>query len=76
MNNLTGKEWLQNSFTIWRDVVKTQEERATKHPALFPQELVEKLIQQFAKKGFSHGNRGNEELRKVKSNYKIKFARY
>jgi len=44
MNNLTGKEWLQNSFTIWRDVVKTSEERATKHPALFPQELVEKLI--------------------------------
>ena len=44
MNNLTGKEWLQNSFTIWRDVVKTQEERATKHPALFPQELVEKLL--------------------------------
>ena len=44
MNNLTGKEWLQNSFTIWRDVVKTSDERATKHPALFPQELVEKLI--------------------------------
>jgi DNA modification methylase len=44
MNNLTGKEWLQNSFSIWRDVVKTPEERATKHPALFPQELVEKLI--------------------------------
>mgnify|MGYP003334039904 CR=1 FL=1 len=44
MNNLTGKEWLQNSFTIWRDVVKTSEERATKHPALFPQELVERLI--------------------------------
>ena len=44
MNNLTGKEWLQSSFTIWRDVVKTSEERSTKHPALFPQELVEKLI--------------------------------
>ena len=44
MNNLTGKEWLMNSFTIWRDVIKTSEERATKHPALFPQELVEKLI--------------------------------
>jgi len=44
MNNLTGKEWLMNSFTIWRDVVKTPEERATKHPALFPQELVEKLM--------------------------------
>jgi DNA modification methylase len=49
MNNLTGKEWLQNSFTIWRDVVKTSEERATKHPALFPQELVEKLIRLYLK---------------------------
>lgn len=44
MNNLTGKEWLQYSFTIWRDVYKTSAERATKHPALFPQELVERLI--------------------------------
>ena len=49
MNNLTGKEWLQNSFTIWRDVVKTSEERATKHPALFPQELVEKLMRLYLK---------------------------
>ena len=49
MNNLTGKEWLQNSFTIWRDIVKTSEERATKHPALFPQELVEKLIRLYLK---------------------------
>ncbi len=44
MNNLTGKEWLQYSFTIWRDLYKTSAERATKHPALFPQELVERLI--------------------------------
>jgi DNA modification methylase len=44
MNNLTGKEWLLNSFTIWRDIVKTPEERATKHPALFPQELAEKIM--------------------------------
>ncbi len=44
MNNLTGKEWLQYSFTIWRDIYKTSAERATKHPALFPQELVERLI--------------------------------
>jgi DNA modification methylase len=44
MNNLTGKEWLQKSFTIWRGVTKTKEERDTKHPALFPQKLVEELI--------------------------------
>ncbi len=49
MNNLSGKEWLQNSFSIWRDVTKTPEERATKHPALFPQILAEKLIQIYTK---------------------------
>ncbi len=49
MNNLSGKEWLQNSFSIWRDVIKTSEERSTKHPALFPQKLAEKLIQIYTK---------------------------
>jgi DNA modification methylase len=49
MNNLTGKEWLRESFSIWRDVTKTTKERATKHPALFPQELVEKLIKIYTK---------------------------
>jgi len=44
MNNLTGKEWLQNSFSIWRDIGKTSDERKLKHPAMFPQQLVEKLI--------------------------------
>lgn len=27
MNELTGKEWLQNSFSIWRDLGKTAEEK-------------------------------------------------
>lgn len=49
MNNLTGKEWLQNSFSIWREISKTTEERNTKHPALFPQILAEKLIQIYTK---------------------------
>ena len=44
MNTPTGKEWLQKSFTIWRGIAKTKEERSTKHPALFPQKLVEELI--------------------------------
>jgi DNA modification methylase len=47
-NNLTGKEWLQNSFSIWRDLIKTKEERAYKHPASFPVSLCEKLIRTFA----------------------------
>ena len=47
-NELTGKEWLQNSFSIWRDLKKTAEERAYKHPASFPVSLCEKLIRTFA----------------------------
>lgn len=33
-NDLTGKEWLQNSFSIWRDLSKTKAEKDLKHPAL------------------------------------------
>lgn len=44
MNNLTGSEWLQKSFSIWREIAKSKEERDTKHPALFPQKLAEELI--------------------------------
>ena len=44
MNNLTGKEWLQNSFSIWRDIRKTPEELALKHPAMYPSQLCERLI--------------------------------
>jgi len=49
MNNLSGKEWLQNSFTIWRDIRKSTEETKLKHPAMFPQSLVEKLIDIYTK---------------------------
>lgn len=49
MNNLTGKQWLQNSFTIWKDIRKTSEEAKLKHPAMFPQELVERLIDIYTK---------------------------
>lgn len=49
-NDLTGKEWLQNSFSIWRNLTKTQEEKAFKHPASYPISLCEKLIRTFAKK--------------------------
>ena len=44
MNNLSGKEWLQNSFSIWRDIDKTAEERKLKHPAMFPTQLTARLI--------------------------------
>ncbi|MCZ7610006.1 MAG: DNA adenine methylase [Ignavibacterium sp.] len=48
-NNLTGKEWLQYSFSIWRDVGKSEEERKLKHPAIFTVKLVSKLIDTFCK---------------------------
>ncbi len=48
-NNLSGKEWLQNSFSIWRGIGKTKEEKALAHPASYPVELCEKLISTFSK---------------------------
>lgn len=49
MNNFTGKEWLQNSFSIWRDIRRNKEEKRLKHPAMFPIELAEKLINIYTK---------------------------
>jgi len=49
MNNLSGKEWLQNSFSIWRDIRKNKEELKLKHPAMFPIALAEKLIKIYTK---------------------------
>ena len=49
-NNLTGKEWLQNSFSIWRNLTKTKEEKDMGHPASYPVSLCEKLIKTFSKK--------------------------
>ena len=48
-NNLTGKEWLQNSFSIWRNLTKTKEEKDMGHPASYPVSLCEKLIKTFSK---------------------------
>lgn len=50
-NDLDGKQWLQNSFSIWRDIKKTSEERKLKHPASYPSELAEKLIRTFSRTG-------------------------
>lgn len=46
-NDLTGKEWLQHSFSIWRDIRKTDDERNIKHPAMFPSALAEKVIKTY-----------------------------
>jgi len=50
-NDLTGKEWLQYSFSIWRDLKKTKEEKGYGHPASYPVELCEKIIRTFSRKG-------------------------
>jgi len=50
LNKLTGKTWLQYSFSIWRDMQKNQEEWKLKHPAMFPIKLAERLIEIFTNK--------------------------
>lgn len=51
MNDLDGKEWLKNSFSIWRDIKKTKEELQLEHPAIFPIALAERLIKIYTKTG-------------------------
>ena len=46
-NTLDGKRWLQNSISVWSDIRKTSQEARLKHPAMFPQMLVERLIETF-----------------------------
>jgi len=50
-NDLSGKEWLQNSFSIWRGLTKTKDEKDLKHPASYPVSLCEKLLKTFSKSG-------------------------
>lgn len=46
-NILDGKRWLQHSISVWSDIRKTPQEVRLKHPAMFPQMLVERLIETF-----------------------------
>ncbi len=48
-NDLDGKRWLKNSISIWSDISKTSEETALKHPAMFPTQLVSRLIESFTR---------------------------
>lgn len=50
-NDLSGKEWLQNSFSIWKGLSKTKDEKALKHPASYPISICEKIIRTFSQKG-------------------------
>jgi DNA modification methylase len=51
VNDLDGKEWLQNSISVWRDLSKTKEEKQFNHPASYPVSLCERLLKTFSKKG-------------------------
>lgn len=46
-NRLDGKRWIQNSISVWGDIRKSTEELRFKHPAMFPGQLVERLIDSF-----------------------------
>ena len=48
-NDLDGKAWLRNSISIWGDIHKTPEETALKHPAMFPTQLVSRLMESFTR---------------------------
>ncbi len=43
-NELGGTDWTRYSISVWRDIKRSAEERALKHPAMFPVALVERLI--------------------------------
>ena len=45
-NSLSGKEWLKNSFSIWRDLGRDSD--ASSHPAPFPVALASRLIDCYA----------------------------
>lgn len=49
-NELDGKTWLQYSISIWNDVKKSTEEIRLKHPAMFPVQLVKRLLEVFTTK--------------------------
>ncbi len=49
-NDLDGATWTRYSISIWSDIRKTQEEIELNHPAIFPSQLVERLIETFTRR--------------------------
>ncbi len=41
---LDGKTWLRYSVSVWDDIEKSPEEKALRHPAMYPSALVERLL--------------------------------
>ena len=50
LNDLDGKTWTRYSISVW-DTVKSPQEMKLRHPAMFPAELVKRLINLYTKKG-------------------------
>lgn len=46
-NNLDGTEWARYSISVWSDIKKNTDELHLKHPAIFPQALVTRLLKCF-----------------------------
>ena len=46
-NELDGKTWLKYSISIWDDLRKSKEEMNLGHPAMFPSDLAQRLIECF-----------------------------
>lgn len=52
-NELDGKTWTKNSISIWSDIKKSKEEMELGHPAMFPLQLAQRLIECFTAPGDS-----------------------
>jgi len=46
-NDLDGKTWTRYSVSVWNDIRKNEEELRLGHPAIFPTQLVSRLIECF-----------------------------
>jgi len=46
-NELDGKTWIKYSISIWNNIRKTEEELRLNHPAIFPVQLVTRLLECF-----------------------------
>lgn len=48
-NDLDGAAWTRNSISIWSDIRKSKEEQDLNHPAIFPAQLVQRVIETFTR---------------------------
>lgn len=48
-NDLDGAAWTRNSISVWSDIRKSREEIELGHPAIFPAQLVTRLIESFTR---------------------------